>query len=393
MTDRPVITDDQRRAALQQRLLLDDTTGHSVIEVADAVVGLHATIPSTVHLSAWARGIADGPEPVEAALYRDRAVVKQLAMRRTLFVMSRPVLAEAVGAVGSRVAASERTNMLRDLRRSDDVSDPEAWLVAAHDAVLAEFGDGAAFSASELRKRLPDFDIEVMISPGKSYGGLSPLLPRMLNFMAAAGEVVRGPNDAAWHRSRPSWTAMATWLGEPLPHVDPHAGHIALVERWLRQYGPGTETDLVWWLGTTKSAVRKALAALDVREADLSNGVGYLLADDPLLDGAVDAVEPRALLLPTLDPATMGWKERDFYLGEHAPELFDRNGNGGQTAWWDGRIVGGWVLDDNGVRVVPLEDLSADAVVALNARAAELTDWLGDHRPTSSFPSPLMRRG
>ncbi|MGB6125686.1 MAG: crosslink repair DNA glycosylase YcaQ family protein, partial [Gordonia sp. (in: high G+C Gram-positive bacteria)] len=168
---------------------------------------------------------------------------------------------------------------------------------------------------------------------------------------------------------------------------------IALVERWLRQYGPGTETDLVWWLGTTKSAVRKALAALDVREADLSNGVGYLLADDPLLDGAVDAVEPRALLLPTLDPATMGWKERDFYLGEHAPELFDRNGNGGQTAWWDGRIVGGWVLDDNGVRVVPLEDLSADAVVALNARAAELTDWLGDHRPTSSFPSPLMRRG
>ncbi|MGB6040195.1 MAG: crosslink repair DNA glycosylase YcaQ family protein, partial [Gordonia sp. (in: high G+C Gram-positive bacteria)] len=177
MTDRPVITDDQRRAALQQRLLLDDTTGHSVIEVADAVVGLHATIPSTVHLSAWARGIADGPEPVEAALYRDRAVVKQLAMRRTLFVMSRPVLAEAVGAVGSRVAASERTNMLRDLRRSDDVSDPEAWLVAAHDAVLAEFGDGAAFSASELRKRLPDFDIEVMISPGKSYGGLSPLLP------------------------------------------------------------------------------------------------------------------------------------------------------------------------------------------------------------------------
>ena len=45
----------------------------------------------------------------------------------------------------------------------------------------------------------------------------------------------------------------------------------------------------------------------------------------------------------------MGWKERDFYLGAHAPQLFDTNGNAGTTAWWDGRIVGCWVQDDAGV--------------------------------------------
>lgn len=395
MSARPVISDDHRRAALQRRHLLDGSTGHSVIDVADAVVGLHATIPSTVHLSVWARGGATDADVVEQALYADRSVVKQLAMRRTLFVMSRPVLAEAVGAVGSRVAASERTKMLRDLRRADGIADPEQWIANAHDGVLAEFADGTAFSAAELRKRLPDYDIDVIISPGKSYGGPSPMLPRMLNFMAAAGEVVRGPNEAVWHRSRPLWTAMQTWLGEPLPQVDPAAGHIAMVQRWLRQYGPGTETDLVWWLGTTKAAVRKALASLEVTEVELSNGTGYLMADDPMLDGpaaAIDDVEPRALLLPGLDPATMGWKERDFYLGDHAPELFDRNGNGGQSAWWDGRIVGGWVLGDDGVRVVPLEDLPAEAVAALDARAVELTDWLGDHRPVPGFPSPLMRK-
>ena len=50
----------------------------------------------------------------------------------------------------------------------------------------------------------------------------------------------------------------------------------------------------------------------------------------------------------------MGWKERGFYLGPHGPMLFDTNGNAGTTAWWDGRIVGCWVQDPDGVVVVNL---------------------------------------
>ncbi|AUH67994.1 winged helix DNA-binding domain-containing protein [Gordonia sp. PS3] len=390
MTARPRVGDGQRRARLLRRHLLDGSAGHRVTEVADAVIGLHATVPSTVHLAAWARGAAPDPQTVETALYDERSVVKQLVMRRTLFVMTRPVLAEAVGAIGPRVAASERTNILRDLRRDDGPDHPEAWIERAREAILAELSDGAALSAPELRRRLPEFDIEIMRDHGKSYGGPSPMLPRMLNHLAARGEVVRGPNAADWHRSRPSWTSMSSWLGAPLPHVDEAAGHVALVERWLRRYGPGTEADLVWWLGTTKTAVRAALASLPVTEVELDSGAtGYLMSDDL---AEVEPVPPRALLLPGLDPATMGWRERDFYLGSHGPELFDRTGNGGQTAWWDGRIVGGWVLTEQGVRVVPLEDLPAEARDALAERADELTRWLGDDRPAPGFPSPLMRQ-
>lgn len=388
MTVRPHVDDVQRRARLQRRQLLDGTAGHTPTAVADAVVGLHATAPSTVHLSAWARGGAPTPAAIQTALHDDRRLVKQLAMRRTLFVMTRPMLAEAVGAVGPRVAASERTSLLRDLRRPDGPDDPEGWIVRARDAVLREFAGGASWSASQLRARLPEFDIEIMRDEGKSYGGPSPILPRILNFMAALGDVVRGHDDAPWHRSRTTWTSMTDWLGAPLPHLDVEAGHRALVERWLRRYGPGTETDLVWWLGSTKTAVRTALAALAVTEVDLDGGAtGFLMSDD--LD-PVEAVPPRALLLPTLDPTTMGWKERGFYLGEHAAALFDRNGNGGQTAWWDGRIVGGWVLREDSVTVIPLEDLPAEATDAFDERAEELLAWLGDDRPKPGFPSPLM---
>ncbi|GEE01270.1 hypothetical protein nbrc107696_17160 [Gordonia spumicola] len=387
---RPRIDDAQRRARFQRRHLLESSTGASPVQIADAVVGLHATTASSVHLAAWARNHDIAASDVDAALYDERSVVKQLAMRRTLFVMSRPVLADAVGAVGSRVAASERTNMLRDLRRDDGPADPEAWLERARTAVL-DLLDGTELVSGQVRKALPGLDISIMRDVGKSYGGASPMLPRVLNHLAAAGDVVRGHNRAGWTASKPGWTSMTSWLGGPLAEVTPDDGHRDLVERWLRSFGPGSEADIVWWLGSTKTAVRRALSALDVTEVDLDSGdTGYLMSDDV---DPVEPVAPRALLLPGLDPTTMGWRGRDFYLDPgHVRHLFDSNGNGGQTAWWDGRIVGGWVQEGDSVRVQPLEDLPVAAVKALDARAADLADWLGDVRLSQgAFASPMMR--
>jgi hypothetical protein len=93
-----------------------------------------------------------------------------------------------------------------------------------------------------------------------------------------------------------------------------------------------------------------------------------------------------------LDPTVMGWKQRDFYLGPHAPQLFDRNGNAGTTAWWDGRIVGCWVQDDAGlVEVRALEKLPKAALVALEAEAVRLTEWLDGVRVGTVYPSSAMK--
>jgi len=393
MTARPVVDDAARRTRLLRRHGLDGVRGPAGPEqvTADAV-GLHATIPASVSMAAWARGGADRPEALEQALSEQRTLIKQLAMRRTLFVLDRPLLAAAVGTVGGRVAASERTNLLRDLRRDEQSSiDPETWIDEAAAAVTALLAD-RELTSTQVREALPEFDRSVEIAPGKRYGGPSPLLPRVLNMLAARGAVVRGPNAGRWHQSRYSWTAMETWLGGPLQPLDPAAGHRLLIEAWLRSYGPGTEDDLVWWLGSMKTAVRSALRELDVVEVELDGGVaGLLMADD--LE-TVPATDPVALLLPSLDPATMGYKHRDFYLGPHAAEIFDRSGNGGQTAWWDGRIVGSWLHrpEQHRVEVIALEDLPAPASRALDERAAELAEWLGGDSPAVGFPSPVMRR-
>ncbi|GAA3717879.1 winged helix DNA-binding domain-containing protein [Gordonia hankookensis] len=397
MGARPAISDAQRRARLVRRHRLG-AGGHasSVTELADSLVGYHATTPSTVYLSAWARIAGFRPEQMDAALYRDRSLIKQLAMRRTLFVFTRPVLADAVGAVGPRVTASERTNMLRDLRRSPGFDDPDTWIDTARAAVRGDLADGSLRTSTQLRERLPALDGYVVNGVGTKWEARAPMGPRVLNMMSAAGDIVRGPNSAGWHLSRPSWSSMSTWLDEQLPVVSVEDGYRAMIERWLRSFGPGTETDLVWWLGSTKRAVRTALAGLDVVEVDLDDGnIGYVLADDVPGDGpADDTADPVAFLLPELDPTTMGWKQRDFYLGPHVEHVFDRNGNGGQTAWWDGRIVGGWRQHKDGgrIEVHPLEKLPRAATRALAAEAERLGEWLGDVRPSPGYPAPFMRR-
>ncbi|MGZ8178486.1 winged helix DNA-binding domain-containing protein [Williamsia sp. SKLECPSW1] len=396
---RPRVDVAQRRARMLRRHHLVRGTRLSagpdaMVRLASDMVALHATCPPTVFLAAWARVDGVTPADVEHALYTDRSLVRHLCMRRTAFVLDRATLADAVHAVAPRVSASERTNMLRDLRRSPDFDDPDAWIDTAVAAVRDHLSDGGDATSTELRARLPALDGRVTVGGDKSWGGSIPMGPRVLNMMSAAGEIVRGVNTAGWHVSRPRWSSMTAWLGESLPDGTVAEGHAALVRRWLRTFGPGTETDIVWWLGSTKAAVREALATVGAVEVDLGIGagewaVGYLLPDD--LD-PVDPVERDGFLLPELDPTTMGWKQRDWYLAPHAEHLFDRNGNGGQSVWWDGRIVGGWYrVADGGVGLHLLETLPQRAVTRLRRRADEMGAWLGDVTPTPGYPAPFMK--
>ena len=127
-------------------------------------------------------------------------------------------------------------------------------------------------------------------------------------------------------------------------------------------------------------------------EVDLDDGsTGWLLADD--VDDTAPA-DPWAALLPTLDPTVMGWKSRAFYLGpDHVRFLFDSNGNAGTTAWWDGRIVGCWVQDQDGVVALSLlEDVGTDGRTALDREAGRLTDWLDGTVIGHVYASMQMKR-
>ncbi|MFL6172199.1 MAG: winged helix DNA-binding domain-containing protein [Marmoricola sp.] len=383
-----MISDDQRRARLARRHGLAAPFG--TVEAATAAMTCwHATEPASVHLALWARTGASRDQ-VDQALYEDRSVVKQLAMRRTVFAFPRDLLPAVWGSAAARVAAQQRAQLARDVVKHGVTRDGEAWVEEACAAVLAHLRDTGPTTTVKLREALPMLDARMSLSPGTTWAAEVSVAPRVLTTLAASGVIVRGANDGGWKTSRPRWTTTEAWLPHAPEPLDEAAGYVELIRSWLRTFGPGTEADIVWWLGATKAAVRRALSELGTVEVALGSGeTGLLLPDD-----LEDVKPPRswATLLPALDPTTMGWKERSWYLGEHAEVIFDRNGNGGPTAWWDGRIVGGWRQDDDGtVVVVPAEALPAAATKALGAKATELTRWLGGDVVKSIYQSPLVR--
>ena len=97
--------------------------------------------------------------------------------------------------------------------------------------------------------------------------------------------------------------------------------------------------------------------------------------------------------LPGLDPTTMGWKERAWYLPERAADAFDRNGNAGPTLWVDGRVVGAWAQHKDGRLLTHwFEPVPPDRREELAERLRSLAAEVGDTRFTVRFPGRIQPR-
>ncbi|SNB90939.1 crosslink repair DNA glycosylase YcaQ family protein [Streptomyces sp. PgraA7] len=100
---------DERRARLGIRHLLAPSHHAAAMpDVAQALVGLHATDPSTVFLAAAARTSAPDIAAMEEALYEERTLERMLCMRRTMFVVPAATAPVIEASTGRAIAAKER---------------------------------------------------------------------------------------------------------------------------------------------------------------------------------------------------------------------------------------------------------------------------------------------
>lgn len=388
------VSDEERRARLGLRNgLVPAARARSVSGVLDLLGALHATEPATVHLAVGARAEGVEVDDVEQALWTDRSVVKQHAMRRTLFGFDPALLPAVWGSAAARTARADERDTVRAAGRTDRIADPVAWLDQVCAEVLAVLAGGEHLSPAQVVEAVPALQVRLPTGAGKWQAEV-PAERKVLGLLGARGLLVRSGNRSHWRgTARPTWSATAAVLPDVGEPWDEARGYAALVAGWLRTFGPGTEDDVVWWLGATKTAVRRALAGVGAVPVSLDSGsFGWLLPDD-VEPVPTSQAEPWAALLPVLDPTAMGWKERSFHLDPaDAPFLYDSVGNAGTTAWWNGRMVGCWVQDDAGrVTVVPRRELPRDAHRSLAAEAERLTDWLAGVRIPSVYATRQMR--
>ncbi|MCE7003983.1 winged helix DNA-binding domain-containing protein [Kibdelosporangium philippinense] len=375
----------QRRARLGRRHLLA-ATGATAVDVAEAMVALHATDPATVYLSIVARQrVADGLG-IERALYEDRTVVRMLGMRRTVFVVPADLVAVVQEACSRDVAARLRRGLVQHIAEVDKTGE---WLSEVEDAVAAALRARGSATAAQLAEDEPRLRTPLVYAPDKAYGTTAFITTRVLGLLAADGRIVRGRPRGSWLSGQYMWAMLDDWLPNQASW-SPEAARACLARRWLATFGPAPISDLRWWTGWTVGQTKKALAELGPVEVDMDGVPGIALADD--LEPVPDP-PPWVALLPGLDSTPMGWQSRDWFLGGHGPALFDRSGNVGPTVWSDGRIVGGWAQRRSGeIAVELLEDVGAEVMTAIEAEATRLQEWLGDARVTPRFRTPLERK-
>jgi Winged helix DNA-binding domain len=351
------------------------------VGVARSLVAVHSTDPASVYVALLARMAGGTLADVDRALYQDRTLIRLLGMRRTVFVASLDIAPLIQAACSRAVAATERRKLLGWLAESGVADDAGAWLADVEQAALRALAARGEATAAELAADDPRLARQIVLSRGKAYEGKINVASRVLLVLAAQGQVVRARPRGSWLSHQYRWAPLAPWCPQGLDGWSTADAEVELARHWLRAYGPATAEDLRWWAGWTKTQVRRALAELKPAEVDLDGAPGLLLPDDL---APVPEPEPWAALLPGLDSTPMGWQQREWYLGEHGPRLFDRYGNVGPTLWWNGRIVGGWAQDRDGQIVCRfLEDAGADAAAAADQAAQRLAAVLGDVRLTA----------
>ncbi|MDQ3955304.1 MAG: winged helix DNA-binding domain-containing protein [Actinomycetota bacterium] len=388
MPRKPRVSVPQRRARLVRRHHLN-RTGADVTSTTRGLIGLHSSDAASVYLAARARIRHFATEQLETALYEKRVLARVLGMRRTMFVV--PVdLAPVVHAACTRdLAKRERNRTIQFIEDGGVAKNGARWLTKVEGQTLDVLEELGSATAAELSRRIPALRKKIPVGVGKKWEGEIGVSTRVLFLLANHGKIVRTKPRGSWLSTQYEWSPLRSWLGTDIESLDSATAQAELVRLWLGSFGPGTPKDLKWWTGWTAANTARALTDAGAVEVDLDGNVGFASADD--LD-AVQAPKPGPAFLPSLDSTVMGWFERDWYLGDHRPRLFDRNGNAGPTVWWGGRVIGGWAQRPGGEVVYRiLEDVGASASAAVETEAANLQMWLGAVRVIPRFRTPLER--
>jgi Winged helix DNA-binding domain len=387
------ITDVQRRARLASRhLLIPAARTDDVATIADSVVALHSTDPSTVYLSTMARMKTPTIEAVSKALYDDRTVVRHHAMRRTLWVFTPQMARWAHAACTVAVANTQWKRLARMVEDTGLATDGAAWSTAARADTLAALTSMGTATARQLGKAVPALTAKLHMTVGNANVAIGGAHTRLLLNLGFDGAIVRGQPTGSWTNSEYPWSVAELWVTGGIAGEEVDVGAPELARHYLARFGPATIDDLRWWAGWTLGTTKRALATIGAVEVDLDAGVGWVLPDD--LDDEI--IERWIAFLPALDSTTMGWRNRSWYLGDLAKfgaSVFDVNGNAGPTIWVDGRVVGGWAQRKSGEVVYELlADVPAGRTKAIAAEAERVRTLIGDARVNVRFPAPMQKR-
>ena len=270
-------------------------------------------------------------------------------MRRTLFVFPRDLLPAAWGAPSARVAGQELRKIAKDVAVAGIAADGEEWLAAVrqrlHEVLVrcARRAAGQGGPAGRGRPRPQDRDVARQ-QVGRR-GAHRAARARV------AGRVRR-------HRARPQRRPLADLEAGLDDHggLAGRAGPAAAGGRGVRRAGPPLAVVVRSRHRGRPRLVARGDQGRRTPRADRRRTPCRSRSTGAAPAGCCPATTRRPRRW-SRGPRCCRSSTRRRWAGATAtgtstprdtPYLFDSNGNGGTTAWWNGRIVGCWVQDDDG---------------------------------------------
>jgi hypothetical protein len=173
--------DDERRARLGVRHhLAAEARASNVVDVARDLVALHSTDPASVFLAAAARLRDPEVEVIERALYEQRALVRILGMRRTMFVVPADAVPIVQAACARALLPGERRKVVQLLEESGVATDGDAWLRRAEEATVQALSAMGEATAVELSKEVPALRERMRFGEGTKWAGVQGVSTRVL---------------------------------------------------------------------------------------------------------------------------------------------------------------------------------------------------------------------
>jgi hypothetical protein len=335
------------RAAAQ---LLQRPAGVDAVEVARRLLAVQAQDLRAARLALRARGKGLAAAEVDAALTRERSLVRGWLGRGTLHL----VVAEDYPWLLGLTAPKRFANSRRRLGQEGVSPDDAEHAVRVIERALADDGP---LGRSELADRMAAAGI-------RTEGQATPHLLALAAFrgVAVLGPVRDGAQDFALARD---------WLGAVPPAeltgADRDAALAELARRYLAGHGPATAADAAAWSGLALRDARAGLNAIAGELVELDEG----LVDLAARERSADRVPPR--LLPAFDPYLLGWMDRGFAVPpEHARRVHPGGGMIRAVASVDGLVVGSWSRRAGRVELDAFGALEPEDAAALAADAEDV---------------------
>jgi DNA glycosylase AlkZ-like len=358
--------------------------------VAGEMTGAQAQVLSAAQTSLWTRVRVRRIEEVDAALWKEKTLVRGWCMRSTMFLLPSDELAMFARGTARRPEYNLKWALARVASRQkldrllDDMTE-----ILAKPRSRNDIGRLLKSQGYRLRLKAGGGWGDSRPTPFVELGGASFSVGFFLRTIGAREVICSGPsagNESTFVRAD-KW--LPHWRDLPQEQAEEE-----LLVRYLKAFGPATVTDFALWIGlyVRDARVIWSRVAKKVAQVDVEGWKAAILQTDlPELERA--KADGRVVrVLPLFDSFLLGHKSHLNMVDEaNKKKVYRGQGWVSPVLLVDGLVRGVWSHAKRGdvleVRVAPFSTLPTDVLSQIQEEASNLGLFLGCQDVKTSITS------